>query len=115
DAALVEGFPSGQGRAHLAVHRLHRSLHALAADAGAAVAALPCLVAPCGGARRHRRPAAGATFEDDVDFDCRVAAGIEDLPRTDVFDAAHVGRSSVLLLLAVGTKLARRAVPAMDG
>ena len=44
-------------------------------------------------ARRNRSAAHGAIFEDDVDFDSRVAAAIKDFAGVDVDDCAHEDRS----------------------
>ena len=54
------------------------------------VAQLDGFVLAGAGARRDGGAAEGAVFEDDVDFDGRVAAGVEDLPALDEFDVdAH--------------------------
>jgi hypothetical protein len=53
--------------------------HALPAEPRPAVAQLAGLVGAGGGAARHRGAAAAAVGEDDVGFEGRVAAGVEDL------------------------------------
>ena len=87
---LVGGVEPGDRVADLAVHVRDRVLHALAAVADLAVAELDRLVRAGAGAARHRRPAAGARDQLDLDLDGRVAAGVQDLPRRDVVDDAQV-------------------------
>ena len=95
-AALVDGVEPVEHLGDLAVHVLHRPEHALAPVAVAAVAPFRRLV----DARRRPRgddgPPPGAGVQDDLHLDGGVAAGVEDLPRRDLFDGAH---SSLVPLL----------------
>src|SRR6185503_20568095 len=90
DGALVGGVPPEQGVAQLTVDVLDGREHALAGEAGLAVAQLDRFVSAGAGARGHRGPAPGTGEQLDLDLDGGVPAGVEDLPASDVLDAAHV-------------------------
>ena len=79
-----------QARADLVQHRVDGLLDALADVALlVAVAALDGLERAGGGAGGNGRAGDGAVVEGDLDLDGGVAAGVEDLPGADCFDAGH--------------------------
>ena len=78
----------------LAVHRGDGFLDALAAIALAAVAQFHRFMRAGRGAGGNRSAAERAVFETDIDFDRRVAAGIEDFAGDDIDDGGH-GRGPV--------------------
>src|SRR5262249_48067139 len=73
----------------LTVDVRHGSRDALAVPRVAAVAELDRLVHAGRCAGRHRGPADGPGFEQHIDFDGRVPAGVEDLTGADIGDTAH--------------------------
>ena len=87
---LVLGLHAGQRLEDLAVDRLDRLEHALAAVALlVAVAQLDRLVGAGGGAGRHRGAPEDAGFQHDVHLDGGIAAGIEDFTGDDIGDFGH--------------------------
>ncbi len=87
---LVLRVETGQGVEDLAVDRVHRQGHALAAIAlRIAIALFHRLVRPGGGARRHGGAAEGAVFQGHVHLDRRIAAAVQDLAGDDVDDLGH--------------------------
>ena len=89
DAALVEGVETVEHAGDLVVDETDRVQHAFAHVAVAAVAQLDRLVLAGRGAARHRCSAHRARCQHDIDFDGRIAAGIEDLAAGDVNDLSH--------------------------
>ena len=99
---LAERVAAAQLVGDLAVDVADGLLDALAAVALAAVAQLDGLVLAGGRAARHRRPAARAAGQHDLDLDGRVAARVEDLAAVDVDDLAHGWRTVVQLSFGTG-------------
>ncbi len=89
DAALLLGFHALQSVEDLAVHGLDRERHALAQPGVAAVAQLMRLMRAGRGARGNAGAAEIAAFQDDVDFNRRIAPAIQDLAADDVCDCGH--------------------------
>src|SRR5207253_2820049 len=86
DLALV-GFGAGQRGSDLAVDVADRLQDALAeVPLRVVVAQLERLTSAGGCAGRDAGAAAGARSEDDVDFDSRIAARVEDFTSFDGFD-----------------------------
>src|SRR5207253_11143811 len=73
EAPLVEGVPPEDDLTDLVVDAVHRALHALAQESGAAVAPLDRLVAAGGRPRRDDRPAPAAVLQHHLDLDRRVS------------------------------------------
>ena len=90
DVALGNGWPSPDGIGDLAVDVSHRGEHAFAAVAVAAVAQLEGLVGAGGGTARHGRPAPGSGAQLDVDLNRGLAARVENFPRHNLLDDAHL-------------------------
>ena len=94
DLGLRLGVHAAERLENLAVDRLDRLAHALAAVAGlVAVAQFHRLMHAGGGAGGHRGAAERAVLQDDVDFDGRIAAAVEDFAADDVGDGGHEGCS----------------------
>ncbi len=80
DAALIAGALAEQRRGDDLVHVVHSLGNALAEVAlGVAVAKLKCFVHASGSARRNSGAAKRAILENNIHFDCRIAARINDL------------------------------------
>ena len=95
EAALVLGVEAGERVEQLAVDRVHRLQHALAAVAAVVpVALLHRLVGPCGGAGRDRRATEGTVLQRHIDLDRGIAPAVEDFARGDVDDIGHGRRLS---------------------
>ena len=89
DVALVERLHAEERVGDLLLDVADGRLHALAAEAVAAVAQLDRLVGAGAGAARDRGPTPGAREQLHLDLDRGVPTGVEDLPGVDVDDAAH--------------------------
>ncbi|CAG7001180.1 hypothetical protein PICSAR164_02797 [Mycobacterium avium subsp. paratuberculosis] len=87
--ALVVGVQPDHRRADLVQHGLHRLLHALAAVPLPAVAQFDGLVLTGRRPGRHRRAGERSVGQGDLDLDCRVTAGVEDLAGPDLLDNRH--------------------------
>jgi hypothetical protein len=86
---LIGGVEPADARGDLAVDVRDRPRDRLPGVRVAAVAQLDGLVHARRGARRHRRPAARAGLELDVDLDRGIAARVEDLARAHRRDGGH--------------------------
>ena len=90
DVQLVLGIHARQRVIDLAVDRLDRLQHALAAVAGlVAVAQFDRLVGSGRRARTAPRPGRRRRTPDGIDLDGRIAAGIEDLAGMDIGNGSH--------------------------
>ncbi len=90
DTRLVLRIHPGQQVEDLAVHRVDRAQHPLAAIALlVAIAQLDRLMRPGRRSGRHRSAAESAALQGDVDFDGGVAAAVEDLAAMDIDDCGH--------------------------
>jgi hypothetical protein len=89
--SLIVGFQPADGVEDLAVYGIDGLQDALAAiTALVAVAQLDRLMLAGRGAGRHRRAARCAAFQLDIDLDGRVAARVQNFPRHDVLNTAHI-------------------------
>src|SRR5699024_7269658 len=92
DGALLGCLESLDRRAELVEHRVHRLLDALAAVTGlVAVTKLVRLERTGGSTRGNGRPCHRAVFEQHLDLDGRVAAGIQNLASAYSLDQSHNG------------------------
>lgn len=89
DAALVAGIKARERLADLAIDRLDRLAHPLAAIALAAIAQFVSLMCAGRGPRRHGGAAEGTTRQHHVDLDGRVAAAVENFPADDGRNSGH--------------------------
>lgn len=88
--ALVGNLTAEEPGRELVVDVAHRLHHRFAEIAGlVAVPQLQGLTGAGGGAGRHGGPAQVPGSDDDIGFNGRVAAGIEDLTGTDTGDLGH--------------------------
>jgi hypothetical protein len=90
DLGLLLGIHTAERVVDLTVDRIDRLAHALAAVARlVAVAQLDRLVRAGGRPGRHRGAALRAVLEQDVDFDGRIAAAVEDFAADNVGNGGH--------------------------
>ena len=90
DLGLRLGVHAAERVEDLAVDRIDRLAHALAAVARlVAVAQFDRLMRAGGGAGGHRGAAVGAVLQHHVDLDGRIAAAVEDFAADNVGDGGH--------------------------
>ncbi len=93
---LVEGVLAGEAIGDLAVDVLHRLEDALTAVPALAVSELVGLVDAGAGARGHGRAAVGSRGEEDLRFEGRVTARVQDLASVNADDFAHAADPKVM-------------------
>jgi len=91
DQPLVIGVIAEQLFLDLIADRLDRLGDSLAAIGVATVTKLDRLEGPGGGAARRGSPGLRPVVEHYLDFDCRVAPGIQDLPGVNGVDGGQDG------------------------
>jgi hypothetical protein len=90
DVALVFRVQTQHRIGDLGIGHVDRLEHALAKETSlVAIAQFDRFMRPCGGPRGHRRPSEAAVFQQDVDFDRGITAGIEDFASVKVDDGGH--------------------------
>ena len=90
DLQLILSLEPGDGVENVAIDRLDRFQHALAAEASlVAIAQFDRFAGAGRSARRNRGPPHRAVFEHDIHFDRRIAAAIEDFAADDIHDRSH--------------------------
>ena len=90
DLELIFGLEAGDGVENVAIDRLDRFQHALAAEAAlVSVAQFDRLARAGRSARGNGGPAHRAVFEHDIHLDRWIAAAIKDFAADDVHDRSH--------------------------
>ena len=91
DVALILSIHFAKQISDLAVNCINCLGHALAHVAGrVTIAQFHSLMSACRCSGRHRGAAHAAIFQQDIDFDRRVAPGIKNFAAVNVDDSSHV-------------------------